>query len=722
MTDPDIHQLVANSRKDLAEADLALKEALKQVKASALLSYYAMQRIFGMRDEVENGCARPAPVAIELAAWLLFPHFGGNDQFDSSRVQIGIDALEQYQAAYALVEAYPPVGGGDEVEFDPLDTNLRMHAGLVRGSAYPSLVNRRIEKALLPFDSEFAGLAGIGPGRSTEIANAIIRQMEANLQRAQSKIQELFGAFAEAASKDSSQSGQLEFELQESIADLGQTWVPTFNEIVDRMERLDRSEWEIFASLFGLSASSSPSVSRIVDLQDRPMIFPDSEHVFGAHGHAIFDAIFNFFDSLARSTLSLRDVYGKSISDWMEGKTAYFFKRLFPADSVILSACYPDPDKPGGEAEADVVVLWGPFLIIAEAKGRKVAQEAFRGGFGSLKNAISKNVEDAFKQSTRLIRALELNGTLKLKEKATNRVVEVDSSSLRRIMPISVTLQHLLGIPTQLAVTQRLGLFKGNAYPWSVSIDDLDVITRFSGSPDVFLHYIERRLSHQQFEITLMGDELDIFGQYLVSRLHPEIYEAREEMLDGPDPRLIGFQGGEEQFEPFYVAEWSGKEMPTEAVGLKVPDEVGAILEELRSRTDDNARWIAFTLLGLSARALAALADALNMVRANPAGKGRIIRTTFQDGGAVVNVLAHSGLTDEEFYKALERCTFIEHYRAKASVVVTFGFHQTSPKSFDCALWLEGEWEHSEEMEEVLKEDREIPRTVRPPGSPGVGR
>ena len=116
-------------------------------------------------------------------------------------------------------------------------------------------------------------------------------------------------------------------------------------------------------------------------------------------------------------------------------------------------------------------------------------------------------------------------------------------------MPISVTLQNLSGIATQLAVTQRLGLFKGNAFPWSVSIDDLDVITRFSGSPDAFLHYIERRTAHQNITVGLHGDELDIFGQYLDNRLHPSLYEGRKQIAEHTaGPNMIAFNGGDEAF------------------------------------------------------------------------------------------------------------------------------------------------------------------------------
>ncbi len=193
-------------------------------------------------------------------------------------------------------------------------------------------------------------------------------------------------------------------------------------------------------------------------------------------------------------------------------------------------------------------------------------------------------------------------------------------------------------------------MFKGNAYPWSVCIDDLDVITRFAGSPDAFLHYIERRTTHQNIPVGLHGDELDIFGQYLDNRLHPSLYEGRKQLTEHiAGPNMISFSGGDEAFELFYNAEWNGEPPPSAAVGLKVPPPIQAVLSELRSRADDGARWVAFALFGLSHEAASRLAAALEDMKANMAQGERILRTTMREGDIVINVLAHRGLPKEEF-------------------------------------------------------------------------
>ncbi len=711
-------QVVADfATTQLKEAEAKLEGALAKVDARVLLSSYAMYRMVRMSNESAADHDRPAPAAIELAAYLLMPHFGNTDEFDSDSIQAGIDAITHFQRFYALREAFNESDVGSITEHDALQLHLRLHSGVVRGSAYPGQVSRRITQVLGPFEAELTALAGIGPARSAEIAKALLGQIEDNINDNKERVSELLKRAEKKIREDLSQRDQLGIELQHFVAEMGYTWVPTFDEVATRLNGMERAEWEVFRRIFGLTPESLPEVGRVVDLQDRPVIFLNSESAFVGHGVVALDAVFNYFDALARSDISLRDSYGRRVSEWMEEESANYLKRLFPPENVIVNACYPDPDHPGGETEADMVVVWGPFLVIAESKGRKIDQAAFRGGENKLKNAIYKNIEDAFSQTQRLVRALGVNGRLKLKEKATNRIVEVDEAALRRVMPISVTLQHLFGIPTQLAITQRLGLFKGDAYPWSVCIDDLEVITRFASSPDVFLHYIERRIAHQKLEIGLRGDELDIFGQYLDNRLHPDVYENRDEIRNGAEHNFIAFNGGEERFAPYYVADWYGTKAPTEPVELDVPEEVRAVLDELRVRVDDGARWIAFAILGLSNSTLTKFASAFGELRSRSALGERVLRITVREGSVVVNVMAHRTLSEREFFQTVTIRTRLEHYRARANTTVAIGIDQNTDRAFEVAQWLEGEWEYDEEMEIMLKADREKPRKMIPSGN-----
>jgi SEC-C motif len=709
-----IEDLTAYGQLELAKAEIKLHATLQKVDARALLASYAMYRLVGMAEESTADHGRPAPAAIELAVFLLMPHFGEPKEFDGESIQNGINALSEYQKCYSFCEIFPQTDVPVDLETDSLHLHLRLHSGVVRGTAYPSQVERRIIGVFSPFEADLSVIAGIGPARSVEVAKALLGQMEDNIEEVRVKARTMIESAEKEYRTHPEQRDRIGSEMQKLITQMGCSWMPTFNELAVRLKHLEKHEWEAFCRLFGLTPDSLQKIRRVVDVQDRPVILLDSDTAFVSHGVVVFDAIFNYFDSLARSRASLRDSYGHQVSSWMEKETANYFRRIFPTENVIANACYPDPDHVEGETEADLLVIWGPFLILAESKGKKVDQEAFRTGGRQLKYAVVKNIEHGFNQTQRFVRALDASGSLAVKEKATNRKIKVDASDLRRIMPISVTLQHLAGIPTQLAVTQQLGLFKGNSFPWSVCIDDLDVITKFSGSADVFLHYIERRIAHQKQECDIKGDELEIFGQYLDNRLHPDIYENHKMQPRPQAKKVISFAGGEERFAPFYLAEWYGTEAPEEPVRLDIPDEVRSVLNELRNRNDCGARWIAFALLGLNNSALVNLASAFRELWTTRVVGERILRITMKEGAVVINIMAHQGLTDAEFFHNVTVRSRMEHYRAKAGTTVSIGINQNSDKAFEVAQWLESEWEWEEELEEMLKADREMLRDLIP--------
>jgi hypothetical protein len=719
---PSPVEIARKMAQQLAEAEAKVRAAVAQVDAAAVFSSYSLYRLAAAQRDGHAKHTRPAPVAVELAAWLLYPEFGRSTSRDGDKIQAAITALEEHESAFTFAEMFPELPASEPD--DELAMHLRIHSGMVRGSAYPIQVVRRIEGVMGPLESEFTAYVGIGPCRACEIIRALTAQVEDNVNGLRDALREISARGDALAAKrkplteaDQSQLAAYGDEMRRTLSTMDGEWSPTRTQVAGRLGNVSETEWAALANIVGLTPASRAALTKAVEIQDRPVFFLDADRAFCLHGVACFDAVFTFFDSIARNDASLRDRYGICIADWMELEIERQLQRLFPAAAVIRSACFSDPDNPGGETEADIVVVWWPFLIVVEAKGKRVAPEALRGSRTKLKQTLGKNIQDAFVQSRRVVRVLERDGKIRFKEKATGRVVEVEQDRLRRVMPISVTLQNLSGIPTQLAVTQRLGLFKGNAYPWSISIDDLDVITRFSASPDVFLHYIERRTAHQNINVGLHGDELDIFGQYLDNRLHPSLYEGRKEIADHTaGPNTIAFNGGDEGFEPFYMAEWNGEPPPSAAVGLKVPPPIQSVLTELRNRPDDGARWIAFALLGLSHDALGRLASALEDMKANMAQGQRILRTTMREGDIVINVLAHRGLPKNEFFQNVTIRSRMEHYRTRPRATVTIGIDQRdASKPFEVAQWLEGPWEHEPVIEQLLADDSDRPRIVQMP-------
>lgn len=716
-------EIATQSHEKLRQVETTLEQALEGVSARAAFASYALSRFAQLHSDNGSKGARPAPVAVELAAWLLFPKFNETGSEDADGIERVINALESYQTAYMFSEMFP-VGE----DYNELNFHLRLATGNIRGSAYPIQVRRRIQGIFVNLEQTLSSKVGLGPLRGVEIAMAILAQTEENINSMRSRfhlaredLTSLKGA--EESAEREKKIATLRHEMLEALDGMGGAWIATREQIGKRVIGLTNDEWETLHTALGFSPKTAPLVSRVVDMQDRPLYFVSPDRVFSLQGTTVLDAIFSFFDEFSRKDASLVNRYADQASKWMEGIIAEQMCRLFPHGNVLQSACFPDPDNEGGETEADVVVSWGPFLVILEAKNNRIPKSAVRGDGKGLKNAISKNIQNAFYQARRVIRVLEKDREVTFKERLTGRTLTVKHDKLRRIMPVSVTLQHMYGIATQLAVTQRLGLFKGNAYPWSVSIDDLDVITRFAGGPDAFLYYIERRTAHQGLGIQLNGDELDILGQFLDNRLHPSVYEGRKEVAEHSGFGSISFSGGEEKFEPFYVAEWYGEKPPEQMPLLQLPETIAGFLEELRRRRDDDARFIAFALLSLNHSALVRVDQAVKSFRSGSGPKYQILRSTIVEDDVVINVLVQSSMAFDEFFKNVSFRTRLEHYRAKAKATLSFGIDLRKRNAFEIAQWLEGPWQYERVLEAAIESDRGQKRLFHlPEGSKKPGR
>ena len=715
--DARLKDIRESGAQELASAEVRFKTAIEGTDARVAFASYGFYRLATSHDR-SGKYARPMPAGIEHAAWLLYPEFDKGTGRDAGQIQAVIDAIEAHAEALAFAEMFSEQDA--QREPDQLGMHLRLHSGLVRGSGYPSQVAKRIDQLLRPFEQEFASVFGVGPGRAFDILKNLGDLIENRINGmrdrydADAKRVEVLRRKNRLDEPHQNELKQLAVALNKILLEMGGAWVPSRDDLIPLVRELTDEEWNGFRSIVGFTPTTRSGLTGLIEVQDHPVFFLDDTHAFYAHGVSCFDAVFTFFDQAARNDPSMRDRYGNHLAKWMEDEVVRQMLRLFPESAIIKNACFPDPDKEKGETEADVVIVWGPFLVIIEAKGKRVAREALRDSGAKLRNALKSNIQDAFYQAHRVIKVLERDGRLQFKERTTGRTIEVKLDQLRRVMPISVTLQHLSGIPTQLAITQQLGLFKGKAYPWSVCIDDLDVISRFSESPDVFLHYIERRIAHQYLNINLTGDELDIFGQYLDNRLHPSVYEENREIASYDGPRMISFDGGEEKFEAFYTAEWYGREPPQEAVELKIASQLKEVFKELRRRTDDGARWIAFALLGLSTETLAKLNASIRDLKKAHGQNRQIVRATAKEADVVVNVLVHNGLDSATFRANAIARTQLEHYRNKTSKAVTIGIDRSdATKPFELALWLEGEWEQDDVMDKIIAQERTEPRTIQ---------
>ena len=706
-----------------ASADVAQQElealALHVDPAQLFVAVYAHVAI-APADEISEGTHGHVPALLELLAYYMYPFFGkaGSKKLSAHHVNEAVDALHQaFNASWIWPIDTLSQEGRDRAR--SLAQSVRMYTEVVRGSAYPDQTQDEIRSVQGAFERWFASRLGIGPDRAVAVLESIFSAQQAAVDPVMREVTEqatrIQALWRKAKAKvlnvrkdddlallrafpNENSAGAWGFSSQ--LTEIALERLPVAREdLVGLSPPPTPEEWAAFLTMLGMTPEARSSMAAPVDVRDRPLyVLPDGRVLVSDVSHAS-DVLWERFEQAARGDAKFYDRYQKKRASWLEARLLECLRRVFPTDHVYAGLSYPDPDKEAGATtELDGAVVWGPFLVLAEAKAKQFRQESQRGDIGRLRSDLKANVGDAFEQASRALRYLRSVRSAEFFETRTGRKLSVRMSRIRRLYLLTVSQHELAGLATRPAELRDLGLFAGGEYPVSMSIADLDVVTRFCEGPDVFLHYLERRTELQKIDIWLQADELDLFGAYLSSRLRMEQFPTRR----GEEPVTHWLTGFSERFDRELIPGYGGG--GTSSIGLKLPPEIHAVLRELRTRDDDSARWIAFALLDMSDTALGAIATAVRDLAIAQIAPNKFRRMVHQEGDTVVVVLGSRGLPLFALEERTRARTHMEKYRRKASKAIGLGLALDQGSSpFHVAVWIEGQWAYDQAIETMLK-------------------
>jgi hypothetical protein len=497
--------------------------------------------------------------------------------------------------------------------------------------------------------------------------------------------------------------------------------VPVGRDEVERFCPVSESEWKGLTSLIGCNANRRSQLQDSLDVLRFPLAAFADNRVFVINLASCLEAAFEQFDAAAKSDANFfSGKYQRRISDYLETNAAACLERLFPKECVFRQILYPNPDRTdGGVAELDLAVLWPPFLLIGEAKAKQLRFSPAGADLARFCTDVKANIEDGFDQACRFLRYLQTVEDARLSERGGGREIHIVKADLRKTFALSVCLRRLVSMGGQLPTLRDMGLFKDGQFPWAVALDDLDLITRFCPTTDVFLHFVERRLALEQEEVRYAGSEPDFFGTYLNSgRLEPEIWKTMERL-----PNLITLSSYHEQFSKAIHLE--RQDVPVIApVPLNVPPIVRDVLDELSFRSNEpQARWIAFCLLSLSDEELAGLQFTIDALKSSPRSTGTTRSTSLKCGVALFCVTVTEDLDLKDLYDITMNRSMSEKYRNKADVCAAFGIQlRDRTKPFAHAFWMEGKWQPDATLEKVVADMKTRRSVLLPPGATMPGR
>lgn len=279
---------------------------------------------------------------------------------------------------------------------------------------------------------------------------------------------------------------------------------------------------------------------------------------------------------------------------YTEDQSYEYFARLFPENRIFKNARYVYQGK---NCEADIVILYDNKVFLIEVKAGSLSAQSQRGAIESLKKGLKKLVEDAYQQGRRTLEYIRSSEISVFTDKQGDKLLELVGKN-KKIFIISITLEPLMSFSASLKELQSLGLFVDNEFPWSVNINELDILTKHILSPTIFIHYLERRLTAIDENVFHAFDELSFLGWYLK---HGNFY-----IPDKQKPNKVSLASGwASVFDNYYLF---GKECPR----LFIEEDLLKIIRVLESLNPVGYTEIASSLLDFDHNDRKLIVDKMN--------------------------------------------------------------------------------------------------------------
>lgn len=727
----NFEELVTKTQEEHEAAKSRICALLDEVNAEQMLVIMVtslLLRPFTGDDEFGHH-----PVLVENLAYLLFSKA---DQLKGRDVT-PIDTLECLKR---LEDFWNISLHKDTKEHYSLWDEVRIDSENVRGDAYIHQTTERIKQIQGKFDKYFERTVGICPTRAVNILYAIRERIEEVFNEKVRPETRKYGS--EQSARWSSLNKEIKAIIDGQIVSISCKskkeaemffCMDKYNQIVCQLIPVDirflnlslqvsELEEKGLKEILAISKKSfSNKIDSLRDIRKYPLYeLHDGRILLSCFSNAL-DMLWEAFDRVAKNDNKFYDKYQNDKSKWVEEKVVECLKRIFPDNTIFHTLDYPNIDKDDNSTtELDIAVLYEPFLIIIEVKAKQFKNESQYGNASHLRSDIKSNIEDAYEQSLRVGRYIDGSKVAVFTERKSGRngrKLTVTKDKIYKIYPVSVTLRRLSTIATALKRTKKeMDLFQKNSYPFATCLSDLDTITSVGITPEIFLHYIERRLNILKGDEEYYGDELDLFGFYLDTRLHKNNFSPKGKNIAG-----VFLAGFDESFNKFMYKKHRnivGEDIEIPEIKLNIPVEITELLNQLKKRDNRDDRIVAFSLLELDDFYLNLIATYIKKLREDNIPDSIFRRASFSSDEIAFSIVASNASLADSLPENISQRFMLEKYRRKVNKSIGIGMVcQNSRLFLESACYAEFSWEHDPDMDYRIENDSPlVPSSgARPP-------
>lgn len=260
----------------------------------------------------------------------------------------------------------------------------------------------------------------------------------------------------------------------------------------------------------------------------------------------IFHSILDIVELLMAESEELLEAYHDARSKFLEDEVEVLFRNAFSGSEVYRGVQWGDKRK---SFENDLIVGFGKYLLIVEAKSGKITEPTKRGAVKRLDREFRELIEEPCFQAYRLISELKSKNGI-IEAYSNNKIIQINSNG-KQIIPISVTLETVGRFSVSLSDSVEANILDRKVLgAISISIADLQsVISIFQHSIEI-LHYLLTR-THFQNKFKYIADELDLLALYLETGLNIDENRYRG--------KVISFYGKSRKLDEYFLKYYRGK-------------------------------------------------------------------------------------------------------------------------------------------------------------------
>lgn len=539
-----------------------------------------------------------------------------------------VDIVIQLSALIGLQRAVVD-GDGDLTPMAKVQASTRASEVLLRESSYADMVKATLVDL---FDeptikSALVNLLSFDLGAAVSVLEACdeiqTEKMSSRLNAMMAQIQQ---AMAEGENLTDLRRAEISDQLERAWDPAKQDISSSAEEIAERLQIPEPTVTAVLNQFLLPSDIGLPAdvVSNFTTgdnpLRTNPIISDGKGRFMLVHPSLALPAIRENFEQLLKGS-SAWNAYQTHRGKYLEVETAKCLTKMLPGADVWSSFKYFVPaneteeqNDPSGYTklvEGDLLFLLDDVAIIAEEKAVALAPSARAGNTRRLRSDLIRIVTEASDQAARLKERIEKDGGFRLRDDSW-----VSTEQVREIHTMAVSLEDLSGVSTATMDLLEAGLLEPRNIPWTVSLNDLRLVTELVDSSAVamFLLYLRRRRHPEATVMFAAVDELDFFLYFYENGLYvePDPEVMKKDLLFASEVRTGDRRRRAQQMRQFITSRtdqldaWHRYRTGISNVPASKPEIKGSptlpLLRQLQSRGDFGWCSIGATLLSGSTR------------------------------------------------------------------------------------------------------------------------